>query len=59
MSLKRIDSHTTERADKKGGKTVLVIRREVAKDGKTFTATSKATNAQGQAIHNIGVYVKQ
>jgi hypothetical protein len=59
VSLKRIDSHTTERTDKKGGKTVMVIRRVVAKDGKTFTSTSKGTNAQGQAVHNVAVYVRQ
>ncbi|HYN09013.1 MAG TPA: hypothetical protein VES67_16640 [Vicinamibacterales bacterium] len=59
VSLKRIDSHTTERTDKMGGKTVTVIRRVVAKDGKTFTATSKGTNAQGQTVNNVGVYVKQ
>jgi histidinol dehydrogenase len=59
VSLTRIDSHTTERTDKMGGKTVTVTRRVVAKDGKTFTATSKGTNAQGQTVHNVGVYVKQ
>lgn len=59
VSLKRIDSHTTERTDKKGGKTVMSIRRAVSKDGKAFTSTSKGTNAQGQTVNNAAVYVKQ
>lgn len=59
VSLKRIDSHTTERTDKMGGKTVMSIRRAVSKDGKTFTSTSKGTNAQGQTVNNVATYVKQ
>ena len=52
-SLKRIDANTVERTNKKGGKVVLTIRREYAKDGKSFTATTKGMNAQGQPANNV------
>jgi hypothetical protein len=59
VSLKRIDARTSERTDKKEGKTVATIRRVVAPDGKTMTITTKATNAQGQPVNNVVVYEKQ
>ena len=58
VSLRRIDSHTTERTDKKDGKVMWTIRRVVAKDGKTFTATVKGTNAKGEPVHNVLVWEK-
>lgn len=58
VTLKRIDAHTTERVDSKGGKTVMTYRRVVSKDGKTMTVTSKGTNAQGQAVDNTIVFEK-
>jgi hypothetical protein len=59
VSLTRIDSHTTERSDKKGGKVVQTIRRVVSKDGKTMTATVKGTNVKGQTVSNVSVFEKQ
>ncbi|MGH9575908.1 MAG: hypothetical protein ACRD3R_00620 [Terriglobales bacterium] len=59
VSLKRIDALTTVRTDKKGGKEVQTIRREIAKDGKTFTATIKGTNAKGEPVHNVLLLEKQ
>ena len=59
VSLKRIDAQTTERTDKKGDKVVQVLARVVSQDGKTMTVTTKGTNAQGQAVSNIGVFEKQ
>jgi hypothetical protein len=58
VTLKRIDSHTTERVDSKGGKTVMTYHRVVSKDGKTMTVSSKGTNAQGQAVDNMIVFEK-
>jgi hypothetical protein len=58
VTLKRIDSHTTERVDSKGGKTVMTYHRVVSKDGKTMTVSSKGTNAQGQAVDNTIVFEK-
>jgi hypothetical protein len=59
VSLKRIDAHTSERTDKKGGKIVQTFRRVVSKDGKTMTVTIKGTNAQGQTVNNVVVFEKQ
>ncbi len=59
VSLKRIDARTTERTDKKAGKVAQTLRRVVARDGKTMTVTTKGTNAQGQAVNNVGVFEKQ
>ena len=59
VTLKRIDSHTTERVDTKGGKTVTTYHRVVSKDGKTMTVTTKGTNAKGQATNNVVVFEKK
>ena len=59
VSLKRIDARTTERIDKKDGKPIVTIRRVVSADGKTMTATSKGTNAEGKPTNNVAVFEKQ
>lgn len=59
VSLKRIDARSTTRTDKKGGKVVLTIKRVVAKDGKTFTATAKGTTPKGEPMNNVLVFEKQ
>lgn len=59
VSLRRIDSHTTERTDKRGGKVVQTLHRVVSKDGKTLTTTTKGTNPQGQPVNNVAVFEKQ
>ena len=59
VSLKRIDARTLERTDKKGDKVVATSTRVVSEDGKTMTATTKGTNAQGQAVNNVTVWEKQ
>jgi hypothetical protein len=59
VSLKRTNARTTVRTDKKGGKVVQTLRRVVSQDGKTMTVTTKGTNAQGQAVNNVGVFEKQ
>jgi hypothetical protein len=59
VSLKRIDTRTTERTDKKGSTVIQTLRRVVAQDGKTMTVTTKGTNAKGQAINNVGVFERQ
>ncbi len=59
VTLTRVDSHTTERVDTKGGKTTATYHRVVSKDGKTMTVTVKGTNAQGQATSNVVVFEKQ
>jgi hypothetical protein len=59
VALKRVDSHTTERVDSKGGKTVQTFTRVVSKDGKTMTVTIKGTNAQGKPVHNVVVFERK
>ena len=55
-SLRRVDSHTVERINKKDGKVTQTIRRVYAKDGKSFTVTTKGTNTKGEAVNNTQVY---
>ncbi len=59
VTIKRVDSHTTERVDSKGGKTVATYHRVVSKDGKTMTVTIKGTDAKGQATNNVVVFEKK
>jgi hypothetical protein len=59
VTLKRVDSHTTERVDSKGGKVVQTYHRSVSKDGKTMTVTVKGTNAEGKPTSNVAVFEKQ
>ena len=59
VTLKRIDTHTTERTDTKGGKVMVTYRRAVSKDGKTMTVTTKGVNAQGQATDSTVVFEKK
>jgi hypothetical protein len=59
VSIKRIDSHTTERTDKKGGKVIQTLTRTVSKDGKTMTVTIKGTGLTGKPVNNVVVFEKQ
>jgi ketosteroid isomerase-like protein len=59
VSLRRIDSHRTERIDKRDGKTVLTIMRVVSPDGKTMTATIKGVDEKGRALNNVVIFEKQ
>jgi hypothetical protein len=59
VALKRIDARTLERTDKKGDKVVATSTRVVSEEGKTMTVTTKGTNAQGQAVHNVTGWDKQ
>ena len=59
VTLKRIDAHTTDRVDSKGGKTVTTYHRVVSKDGKTMTVTIKGSDATGKAVNNVVVFEKK
>ena len=59
VSLKRINANTVEYTRKRAGKVVQTATAVVSKDGKTRTVTSTGVNAQGQKIHNVGVYDKK
>lgn len=55
LTVKRINSRTTTRVDKKAGQAVQIIRGTVSADGKTFTVDTISVNG----VHNIAVYDKQ
>ena len=59
IAVKRIDAHTLESVNKKGGKMVSTQKIVVSADGKTRTVTTTGTNAQGEKMHNVAVYEKQ
>lgn len=59
VAVKRIDAHTLEIVNKKGGKVTTTQKNVVAADGKTRTVTTTGTDAQGQKISNVAVYEKQ
>ena len=53
VAIKRIDSHTVERVNKKDGKVMTTTRRVYSKDGKTLTVTTNGTNSKGEKVHNV------
>jgi hypothetical protein len=59
IALKRIDSRTIERTDKKAGKIVETSTTVFSADGKTSTTTGKATNSRGEDFHFVVVQEKQ
>jgi hypothetical protein len=59
VQIRRIDSHTTERINKKSGKVLTTAQRVVSKDGKTLTITTTGTNARGEPVNTKTVYDKQ
>lgn len=46
-------------AFKKGGKTIVTAKTSVSKDGKKLTVTYTGVNFDGQALNNVGVFLKQ
>jgi hypothetical protein len=56
LSLKRIDTFTTESTHKRAGKVVATATRVVSKDGKIMTITTKGTNAKRQPFNNVEVF---
>jgi len=55
----RVDANTLTFIYKKGGKVNVTTTNVASGDGKTYTITSKFTNAQGQTVVNVAVYDKQ
>ncbi len=58
-SAKKIDDNSYENTWKKDGKTTIIAKAVVSKDGKTFTTFQKGTNAKGQTVNNTVVYDRQ
>jgi hypothetical protein len=55
----RVDANTLTFIYKKAGKVNVTTTNVASSDGKTYTITSKSTNAQGQTVVNVAVYDKQ
>ncbi len=58
-SYRMINKNTLALTGRKAGKVTLTGRIVVARDGKTRTVTTTATNAQGKKVTNVAVYDKQ
>ena len=56
ISLRRIDSNTTESSQKREGKPAIVATRTVSADGKTLTVVSKGTTVEGQQIDSTLIF---
>ena len=59
VAAKRIDAHTLEIVNKKGGTVTSTQKNVVSADGKTRTVTTTGTTADGQKVHNVAVYERQ
>ena len=59
LSLKRIDSFTTEFTQKKGGRVVIIGTGAISKEGRVMTITTQGINAKGQTIKDVSVFEKQ
>jgi hypothetical protein len=58
-SLKQIDAHTLELANKKGGKVTITGKIVIAADGKSRTLTANGTDSMGMKIESMSFYDKQ
>jgi len=56
VAMKKIDDYTIEETNKKGGKVTTITRTVYAKDGKSRTATTTGTNAEGQKVNNVAFF---
>ena len=59
VAIKKVDDHTFELTDKKGGRVTTTIRIVYSRDGKSRTAIQAGTNAQGQKVSNTTVWDRQ
>ena len=59
LSLKQLDTFSTEFSLKKAGKVVITGTRTISRDGKVMTITNKGTNAKGQTINDVLVFEKR
>jgi hypothetical protein len=59
VALTRVDANTTKTVNKKDGKVTTTQTTVVSSDGKTYTLTTKGTNAMGQTVDNVAVWEKQ
>jgi hypothetical protein len=58
-SYKKVDDHTTELTNKKGGKVTATAKIVIAPDGKSRTVTVSGTDPKGNKLEYTAVYDKQ
>lgn len=51
--MKKIDDYTLEQTNKTHGKVTTITRTVYSRDGKSRTATTTETNAEGQKVQKI------
>src|SRR5215467_10878657 len=59
VTLKRVDAHTIQITQKKGGQETVTVVSKVSADGKTRTSTFRGKNTDGKEVHNVVVYERQ
>lgn len=59
ISLRRVDSRTTERVNKRNGKVVSVETRRVAADGDSYVTNVTGKTAKGEAIDHMMWFNRQ
>jgi len=59
LSMKSIDTNTTEATRRKNGKVVQVSTRVMSADGRTATITTVGTDERGRKIHDVTVLERQ
>jgi hypothetical protein len=59
ISLKRVDEHTIEYTQKKGGKVVVTGKHRVSPDGTELEISSAGKNPKGEEFSNLMVFDKK
>ena len=59
VAAKQVDESTIEGTLKRAGKATATTTRALSQDKKTMTVTTKGTNRDGQAMHNVLVFERQ
>jgi hypothetical protein len=59
VTASRESAHAGTNIYKRGGKVVMTTKVAIAPDGRSMTVTATGTDAKGQAVNNVGHYVKQ
>jgi hypothetical protein len=59
VSVRRIDAHTPQAIQKKGGEVTMTITCKVSTDEKTRTCTLKGKDEQCRSVNNVVVFDRQ
>ena len=59
IAYRRVDAHTLESVQSKGGKETQRQKIVVSADGKTRTVTSTGVDGAGQKVNNVAIYEKK